>query len=210
MIQTDDGLVHISYSYQTENPGESIRYLVVDPNQFTEANTEIAQWIKKKEWANGLTLDLHSSVNTDSFYVAWHRNRKLWDAAFTFLKTQNLETIAPGKYPILGDQVFASVSEGPSNKKENVKWESHKDYVDLQYIIKGQETIGVADTSKSTIVKPYTPDVINYQTEGNYYTAGQGKFFLFFPNNAHRPTILINEYPIVKKIVIKIQTAKAD
>jgi YhcH/YjgK/YiaL family protein len=210
LIQTADGLLHISYSYHTENPGESIKYVVLDPKQFTEANTEIAQWIKKKEWANGLTLDLHSSVNTDSFYVAYHRNKKLWDAAFAFLKTQNLETITPGKYPILGDEVFASVTEAPSHKKDEVKWESHKNYIDLQYIIKGQETIGIADTSKSTIIKPYSPDVINYQAEGNYYTAGPGQFFLFFPNNAHRPTILVDQYPIVKKIVIKIQTAKAD
>jgi YhcH/YjgK/YiaL family protein len=210
LIQTADGLLHISYSYQTENPGESIKYVVVDPKQFTEDNSEISQWIKKKDWANGLTLDLHSSVNTDSFYVAYHRNKKLWDAAFAFLKTQNLDSLKPGKYPILGDQVFASVTEAPSNKKEDVKWESHKNYVDLQYIIKGQETIGVADTSKLTITKPYTTDAINYQGEGNYYTAGQGKFFLFFPNNGHRPTILIDEYPVVKKIVIKIQTAKAD
>jgi YhcH/YjgK/YiaL family protein len=210
LIQTTDGLLHISYSYQNENSGESIKYVVVDPKQFTEANTEIAQWIKKKEWANGLALDLHSSVNTDSFYVAYHRNKKLWDAAFNFLKTQNLETIAPGKYPILGDEVFATVTEAPSHKKDSVKWESHKNYIDLQYIIKGQETIGVADTSKATIIKPYSPDVINYQAEGNYYTAGQGQFFLFFPNNAHRPTILIDVYPIVKKIVIKIQTAKAE
>lgn len=210
LIQTDDGLLHISYSYQTQNPGESIKYLVVDPKQFTESNTEIARWIKKKEWSNGLTLDLHSSVDTDSFYVAYHRNKKLWDAAFAFLKTQILETIAPGKYPILGDEVYASVTEAPSNKKDDVKWESHKNYVDLQYLIKGQETIGVADTSKSTIIKPYSPDVINYQADGSYYTAGQGQFFLFFPNNAHRPTILVDGYPIVKKIVIKIQTAKAD
>jgi len=210
LIQTADGLLHISYSYKTENPGESIKYVVIDPKQFTKDNTEIAEWIKKKTWANGLTLDLHSSVNVDSFYVAYHRNKKLWDTAFAFLKTQHLETIAPGKYPILGDQVFASVTEAPSHKKEEVQWESHKNYVDLQYIIKGKETIGVADTAKSTITKPYTPDVINYMAEGNYYTAGQGQFFLFFPNNAHRPTILIDEYPVVKKIVIKIQTAKVE
>jgi biofilm protein TabA len=70
--------------------------------------------------------------------------------------------------------------------------------------------IGVADTSTATITKPYTVDVINYNAEGKYYTAEQGKFFLFFPNNAHRPTIKIDGYDTVKKIVIKIQTAIAE
>lgn len=171
------------------------------------SKTAITKWINKKDWANGLQLALHSSVNVDSFYRAYHANKKLWDAAFVFLKDQNLETILPGKYPIDGEAVFASVSEAPSKNKEEVKWESHKKYIDLQYIIKGKEIIGVADTSKAAITKPYSPDVINYDAEGKYYTTEPGKFFLFFPNDAHRPTIKAEGYDMVKKIVIKIQVA---
>jgi YhcH/YjgK/YiaL family protein len=171
---------------------------------------KIMIWANKKEWANGLALDLHPSVNRDSFYVAYHRNKNLWDAAFAFLKNVNLEELRPGKYPIIAEQVFATVSEAPSHNKEDVKWESHKNYVDLQYIIKGKEMIGIADTSKATITKPYTPDAINYTAEGKYYIAGPGSFFLFFSNDAHRPTIKADGYDVVKKIVIKIQTAKAE
>jgi biofilm protein TabA len=167
---------------------------------------QITQWVSKKEWAKGLTLNPHPSVNKDSFYVAYHRNENNWDAAFAFLRNVNLDELAPGKYSIIGDQVFATVSEAPSHNKEDVKWESHKHYVDLQYIIKGKELIGVADTSKATIIKPYSPDIINYTAEGNYYIAAPGEFFLFFPNNAHRPTIKVDGYDVVKKIVIKIAT----
>ncbi len=174
------------------------------------SKTVIINWLDKKDWANGLQLALHSSVNIDSFYRAYHTNKKLWDAAFTFLKDQNLDEILPGKYPILGEQVFASVTEAPSKNKEEVKWESHKNYIDLQYIIKGKEMIGVADTSKATITKPYTVDVINYDAEGTYYITEPGKLFLFFPNDAHRPVIKVDEYDVVKKIVIKIQVAPAN
>ena len=174
------------------------------------SKTVISKWVNKKEWANGLQLVLHPSVNTDSFYRAYHTNKKLWDAAFTFLKNQHLEEIKPGKYPIAGEQVFATVSEAASHKIEDVKWESHKQYIDLQYIIKGKEKIGVADISKATVTAPYRVDVINYQADGKYYIAKPGQFFLFFPNNAHRPTIKVNGYEVVKKIVIKIQVATAE
>jgi biofilm protein TabA len=170
----------------------------------------ISKWVDKKEWANGLKLDLHSSVNKDSFYYEYHRNKKLWDAAFAFLRDQDLDEIKPGKYPISGEEVFATVTEAPSKKMEDVKWESHKKYIDLQYIIKGKEIIGVADASKATITKPYTVDVINYDADGKYYTTEPGKFFLFFPNDAHRPTIKVDGYDVVKKIVIKIQVATED
>ncbi len=170
----------------------------------------IDQWVDKKEWANGLQLTLHESVNRDTFYKAYHTNKKLWDAAFIFLKDQNLDEIIPGKYPIIGEQVFASVTEAPSKNKEEVKWESHQKYIDLQYIIKGKEIIGVTDASKATITKPYTVDVINYDADGKYYTTEPGKFFLFFPNDAHRPVIKVEGYDVVKKIVIKIQAAPSN
>jgi biofilm protein TabA len=176
----------------------------------TVSKATITKWIGKKDWGNGLQLTLHSSVNADSFYRAYHVNKKLWDAAFAFLKNQNLDEILPGKYPIVGEEVFASVTEAPSKNKEEVKWESHKNYIDLQYIIKGKEMIGIADTSRATITIPYTVDVINYDAEGTYYITEPGKFFLFFPNDAHRPVIKVEGYDVVKKIVIKIQVAPSN
>ncbi|MBZ5856017.1 YhcH/YjgK/YiaL family protein [Flavihumibacter profundi] len=169
------------------------------------SNKTAKKWVKKKEWANGLALEPHQTVNKPAFYTAYHTNQKWWDAAFAFLKEQNLDEIKPGKYPIVGEDVFASVTEAPSHPKEEVKWESHRKYIDLQYIIKGKEIIGIADASKATITKPYTVDVVNYTADGKYYTTEPGKFFLFFPNDAHRPTIKAEGYDVVKKIVIKIR-----
>ncbi len=178
--------------------------------QPTVSKKAIAKWVNKKEWANGLQLGLHPSVNQDSFYVAYHRNKKLWDAAFLFLKTEDLAALTAGKHPIVGEAVFANVTDAPSKNLEDVKWESHKNYVDLQYIIRGKEMIGVADTSTAVITQPYAADVINYTAKGVYYTTDASHFFLFFPNNAHRPTIKVEGYDVVKKVVIKIQTAPAE
>lgn len=170
----------------------------------------VNKWIKKKDWAIGLSLNLHASVNKDSFYTAYHINKKLWEAAFAFLKDQDLANIKPGKYTIIGEDVFANITEAPSKNMEDVKWESHKKYIDLQYIITGKEIIGVADASKAIVTKPYTLDVMNYTADGTYYTTDPGTFFLFFSNDAHRPTIKADGYDTVKKIVIKILVAKAE
>lgn len=170
----------------------------------------IEKWIQQKSWAGGLLLNLHSSVNKAAFYEAYHTNKKLWDTAFSFLQTQDLANIPTGKRPLIGEAVFISVTDEPSKKMEDVKWESHKKYIDLQYIIKGKEIIGVADASKATVTKPYTPDAMNYTADGTYYTTDPGTFFLFFPNDAHRPTIKADGYDVVKKIVIKILVAKAE
>ncbi|ULQ54140.1 YhcH/YjgK/YiaL family protein [Flavihumibacter fluvii] len=179
---------------------------MAQPSEKPVSKKAIKKWVKKKEWGNGLSLNLHATVNTEAFYTAYHKNPELWDAALGFLAAQNLQELAPGKYPIVGEDVFASVTEAPSHKPEEVKWESHRKYIDLQYIIKGKEIIGIADASKATVTKPYSPDVINYTADGNYFTTEPNTFFLFFPNDAHRPTIKAEGYDVVKKIVIKIKS----
>ena len=171
---------------------------------------KIDKWIQQKDWASGLSLNLHVSVNNAAFYEAYHTNKKLWDTAFAFLQTQDLINMPIGKRPLIGETVFISVTDEPSKNMADVKWESHKKYIDLQYIIKGKEIIGVADASKATVTKPYTPDAMNYIADGTYYTTDSRTFFLFFPNDAHRPTIKADGYDVVKKIVIKIQVAKAE
>jgi YhcH/YjgK/YiaL family protein len=141
------------------------------------------------------------------FARQYHLNKEYWDKAFAFLKNQDLNKIAKGKYPIDGENVFASVTEDPSKDFDKTNWESHKKYIDLQYVINGQELIGVYPVSKSTVTKEYDDkkDAANYKADGKTYPATPGTFFLFFPGDAHRPNITPGGNKVVKKIVIKIK-----
>ncbi|MFD0792138.1 YhcH/YjgK/YiaL family protein [Mucilaginibacter litoreus] len=109
-----------------------------------------------------------------------------------------------------GENAYANITRSPSKELDNANWESHKNYIDLQYVINGKEQIGVADIATATVTKPYdaAKDVANYRAEGKYYTAEPGIFFLFFPQDAHRPNIKVAGYDVVKKMVIKIKTAR--
>jgi YhcH/YjgK/YiaL family protein len=168
------------------------------------------KWVKEGVWKNGLKLSLHSSTNEVSFAKQYAANKAGWDKAFDFLRERNLELLAPGKYPIDGDNVYASVTEGPSKTLEQAAWESHKNYIDLQYVIRGKEKIGVGVADSSLATKPYdaAKDVANYNIGGEYYTATPSVFFLFFPADAHRPNIKVDGYDVVKKLVIKIKVVK--
>ncbi len=169
--------------------------------------TTAADWVNKGEWKNGLKLTLDTSANKKVFAEQYHRNRAAWDKAFAFLRDSDLTNLKPGKYVIDGTNVYATITEAPSKEFEASAWESHRKYIDLQYVIKGQETIGVAPVSKATITKPYneTGDSANYNVQGQYYVAMPGTFFLFFPSDVHRPNIKVAGYDVVKKIVIKIR-----
>jgi biofilm protein TabA len=167
------------------------------------------KWLRSKEWRQGITMKPHSSVNADEFYKQYYANQPVWDKVFTFLKTQDLEKLAPGKYPIDGDNAYATITLAPSKQFDQTNWESHKKYIDLHYVISGEEKIGVAPVSTATVIKTYddTKDVANYTVDGTFYVASPGRFFLFFPEDAHRPSIKVNDVIQVKKLVIKIKMA---
>ena len=93
-------------------------------------NTATA-WLNKKEWKKGLKLDAHSSINKVEFAEQYHKNQAAWDKAFAFLRDSDLTKLKPGKYPIDGTNVYASITEAPSKEFENSAWESHRNYIDL-------------------------------------------------------------------------------
>lgn len=175
--------------------------------QDTWNDASATAWLNKKEWKNGLKPEVSPSVNTIVFAEQYRKNQAAWDKAFAFLRDSDLTKIKPGKYPIDGTNVYANVTEAPSKEFEASAWESHRKYIDLHYVIKGEETIGAAPVAKATVTRPYNDatDNANYNAEGQYYIATPDTFFLFFPGDAHRPNIKVAGYEVVKKIVIKIK-----
>jgi YhcH/YjgK/YiaL family protein len=172
-----------------------------------QTSEQVNEWYQKKEWLGGVQLKPHESINKTVFAKQYQLNKKYWDEAFAFLKNQNLETLAAGRYDIDGDNVYAMITENPTKDMDSTKWESHHNYIDLHLVIKGEEKIGVAPVKHLTVTTPYDAlkDLANYSGEGKFYTALPGTFFLFFPGEAHRPNITTNGNKPDKKLVIKIK-----
>jgi len=173
--------------------------------QWTAASAK--KWVKSREWANGSKIRLSSSANAVEFAKQYHANKAWWDKAFAFLNTPGIDTLKPGKYLIDGDNVFAMITEGPTKLMDSVRWESHRNYIDLHYVVRGKEQIGAALVSSATVTRPYdaSRDAANYTIDGKYYTASPDEFFLFFPSDAHRPGIKADGYATDRKLVIKIR-----
>ena len=171
---------------------------------------ENENWYKKKEWLGGLKLQPYSGMDVQEFARQYKANKKYFDEAFAFLRDHDLSKLAPGKYPIDGDNVYASVTYDSTKDFDKSKWESHKKYIDLQYMIRGKEKIGVAPVAGAKVTAAYDDahDIAHYETNGHFYVAEPGTFFLFFPADAHRPDLKEKTNDHVKKLVIKIGVAK--
>ncbi len=167
------------------------------------------EWFDSKLWAEGFSVQAHESVNVDEFFKQYHACPEVWKAVFEFMK-QDLSGLEVGKYPLAGEQAFAMISEYQTKQPENAKWEAHKKYIDLQYLISGEEKMGLLSLEKAVDAQEYneTKDLIFYgANDGDYYLANPDVFFLFFPTDVHRPSMQTDESKPVKKVVIKIAVA---
>lgn len=173
------------------------------------ASKKTNEWYNSRVWLNGLKLTPHKSVNKEEFSKQYHLRKAWWDKAFAYLKETDLASLKPGKYPIDGDNVFATVTEGPTKEMDQTKWEAHKNYQDIHYVIKGKEKMGIAPISSATVIQEYdaAKDIGFYNAKGEFYESSPGSFFIAFPSDAHRPGIKTDSSGEIKKIVIKIRKA---
>lgn len=125
---------------------------------------------------------------------------------FNWLESTDLKTLPDGKYEIDGTKVYASVQTYET--KTDAKYESHQNYIDIQYMIKGSEKIGVTDLSNCTTCIEYDSERdlefydINCQEE--YIELPESTFVVFYPQDAHKPSIAFDKPSIVKKVVVKV------
>jgi YhcH/YjgK/YiaL family protein len=170
---------------------------------------QVNQWYQKKEWLNGLALQPHETINKSELARQYQMNKVYWDKAFAYLKEHDLKSLPNGRFPIDGENVFVFVSENPTKDMDSTQWESHKNYVDLHYVVSGEEMIGDYPITKLMVTQPYdtSKDIAHYSGDGKIYSAKPGTFFIFFPADGHRPSITPGGNKPDKKIVIKIRYA---
>jgi YhcH/YjgK/YiaL family protein len=161
----------------------------------------------KGEWKSGWEVMPDESVNRKEFTVHYFANRERWEKAFNFLKLNDLSKLDIGQYRLEGDSLFVNVSEYTTLNEEETRFEAHRKYADIQYLVSGEEKIGVVPLAVSTVTDPYNPkkDVAFLTTAENHYRlASPERFFVFFPDDAHRPGVKSSDNILVRKVVVKV------
>lgn len=112
-----------------------------------------------------------------------------------------------GRYEFEGGAFLnaESYQTKPSDQKE---FEAHREFIDVQIIVSGQEIIEVADVKDKNfqVTKPYVHDIVfmNGEVEKKNIELYAGEFYVLYPTDAHKPCTNLNGEHTVKKIVIKL------
>jgi YhcH/YjgK/YiaL family protein len=117
--------------------------------------------------------------------------------------------LADGKHSICRDDVYALVMRAQSKAPAVAQFESHRDYVDIQYLVSGDEVLGVLPVGELSGATPYDigKDVIFYATPTTYpaLRLPPGHFAVFFPPDGHQPMCHAGAPGMLHKVVIKVR-----
>ena len=107
-----------------------------------------------------------------------------------------------GRYE-LDNGAFCLVQDCKQRPRDGAKFESHKRYIDIQYIVEGEEDMEVADIDTLTLTDEYDEqdDYMLYEGRGALLHFKKGDFAVYFPEDGHMPSIGDGR---TKKVVIKI------
>ena len=125
--------------------------------------------------------------------------------ALRYLQETDVQNAAADRYDIDGDKVYAMVQEYNSKPKAEGFWESHRKYLDVQYVAAGAEHMGYAPTVRlSPGEYQEENDFIEMAGDGEFFHLREGFFCILAPQDAHMPGMAIDQPAPVKKVVIKV------
>ena len=133
--------------------------------------------------------------------------------ALDFLKYTDLKALSGGRHAIEGDMMYANVDDVETKLFETTKPESHKNYIDIQFMVSGEENMGFfVDHGRVQPIESYPErDCYFYPNEsvdeGTIYCP-EGYYTVFFPSDIHRPLLAVNDKPIsIRKVVVKVHVS---
>ena len=122
---------------------------------------------------------------------------------------QNLDpaTLELGKH-VVDDDFYYIVQEYVTKDPSQGRHEAHKKYIDIQYVVEGEERIDVTAASFMTVDEPYSEekDVVLFvePKQASQVILRDGEYAIFYPKDSHKPGLSAGSPCKVKKIVGKV------
>lgn len=133
----------------------------------------------------------------------------LFGAAFDYLRNFDPST-SDGKYVLEEGRLVAMPQSYETGPVEQKKFEAHRKFIDIQYMVSGEEKMLVRPLDSGlTMVQDYLPekDVLFFKVpEGatDYQEYRAGDFGIFYPEDVHQPGCQLAGPAKVRKVVMKV------
>ncbi len=124
--------------------------------------------------------------------------------AIDYINSHDLKSLPLGK-TVIDDDIYINVME-PETKMENI-YEAHREYIDIHYMIDGEEEIAIAPVEDMEVTEEYNSenDCVLGKAEGERHTIRSGQYCITFTSEAHSPCLCVTKPMKIKKAVFKVR-----
>lgn len=115
----------------------------------------------------------------------------------------------PAERVELSEDVYVMHKCYDTKEAADCHYEAHRDYIDVQFLLRGREYIGWAP--KQTLTeREYLEHKDQYllEGEGELLPLQPGQFMIFFPEDGHMPCVRRGEKCKVEKLIAKIRVGR--
>lgn len=128
------------------------------------------------------------------------------------LKNTDFAKLPAGNYDLQGKDIYVQVIDLTTKPFVETRPEVHRQYIDVQFLVSGQEKIGVAsETGNNTVAEDLLAerDLLFYTGAENesMLTMTPGSFAVFMPSDVHRPACAFDQPEAIRKVVVKVRVS---
>ena len=128
--------------------------------------------------------------------------------AISYIRSVDLERLSLGRHQI-NDSTYFMLQEYVTKPVDECRFESHKNHIDVQWILHGVERIDISNIDRLIAEEEEynsKKDVTFWKSPNNSCNCviTSGSYVVLYPEDAHRPCVAVDSPEKVRKLVIKI------
>ena len=134
---------------------------------------------------------IYDNLKYAAQYASMH---PLFPEAFAFL--EKASTLEPARYELSNGMYAIVEPENKTRNGEGALFEAHRQFIDIQMLLKGRSRVEWALTENLKVEKPFQPEV------GRFYEAQPFDFYILYPHDAHKPHCFYRQESETFQVVI--------
>ena len=150
----------------------------------------------------GSLEEVRKQVSKEAFQIAFDY---LENISSDFLDIKDGECIKE----IIVEDIFVLKQAYYTKDRKDCFFEAHKKYIDIQFIVKGEEYMDVCDLDSLEVINEYVEktDFAHYEGKKDGISKlliRENCLAIFYPSDAHQPCVKVDNEELIYKAVIKI------
>lgn len=124
------------------------------------------------------------------------------------LRNANWDEMTDGRMELY-DGDYMNIETGMTKSVEECRWEAHRRYLDIQYVVSGAENVEWAPLLLGKVEEDRPDDDVYFYAAESIASGATihhhaGRFSIFTPEDLHRPLLAPQDPASIRKAVVKV------